>query len=327
VRLAFEVARAEGRKKVHCATKSNIMKLTEGFLKKTFEEVAKEYSDIEANHIIVDNCAHQLVKKPEQFDVIVTTNMNGDILSDLTSALVGGLGFAASANIGNDVAIFEAVHGSAPKYAGKNIINPIAVILSGVMMLRHLGEFEAANKIENAVAFTLEDGKERPRDICKEGETPTTTTKLTDTIIANFGKSASTYKARSYKGVKLPQISKAPDFVKAKSRRVVGMDVFVESALDTESLGNRLRSTTEASAFNLKMISSRGTKVFPSTGAITDTVDQFRCRFMLKKEGTASDAQCMELISQVAANFTWMHIEKLNEFDGVLGFTKAQGED
>ncbi|HVK10491.1 MAG TPA: isocitrate/isopropylmalate family dehydrogenase, partial [Gemmataceae bacterium] len=139
VRLAFELARAEGRKSVACATKSNIMKLTEGTLKRTFEEVAREYPDVQAWHVIVDNCAHQLVKKPEQFDVIVTTNMNGDILSDLTSALVGGLGFAPSANLGTEVAIFEAVHGSAPKYAGKNVINPTAVLGSAVMMLRHLG--------------------------------------------------------------------------------------------------------------------------------------------------------------------------------------------
>src|SRR5919197_3318168 len=126
VRLAFEFARSEGRTSVACATKSNIMKLTEGMLKRTFEEIAPEYPDIESWHVIVDNCAHQLVRRPEQFDVIVTTNMNGDILSDLSSALVGGLGFAPSANLGNEVAIFEAVHGSAPKYAGKNVINPTA---------------------------------------------------------------------------------------------------------------------------------------------------------------------------------------------------------
>ena len=165
VRFAFELARAEGRKKVHCATKANIMKFAEGMLKSTFEEIAPEYPDIEANHIIVDNCAHQLVKRPEQFEVIVTTNMNGDILSDLTSALVGGLGFAPSANIGNEVAIFEAVHGSAPKYAGKNVINPTAVILSAVMMLRYLEEFEAAATIENALLYTLEEGKMRTGDV------------------------------------------------------------------------------------------------------------------------------------------------------------------
>ena len=128
VRFAFEFARAEGRTSVACATKANIMKFTEGLLKRAFEEVAPDYPDIESWHVIVDNCAHQLVKRPEQFDVIVTTNMNGDILSDLTSALIGGLGFAPSANIGNEVAIFEAVHGSAPKYAGKDVINPTAMI-------------------------------------------------------------------------------------------------------------------------------------------------------------------------------------------------------
>jgi len=148
VRLAFELAVAEGRKKVHCATKANIMKFTEGLMKRTFEEVAKEYPQIEANHIIIDNCAHQAVRTPEQFDVIVTSNMNGDILSDLTSGLIGGLGFAPGANLGDDVAIFEAVHGSAPKYTGKNVINPSAVLLSGTMMLRHIDEFAAAQAIE-----------------------------------------------------------------------------------------------------------------------------------------------------------------------------------
>src|SRR5918912_1607369 len=143
VRFAFELARAEGRDTVHCATKANIMKLSEGLLKRTFEEIAPEYPDIQANHIIVDNCAHQLVKRPEQFDVIVTTNMNGDILSDESSALIGGLGFAPSANIGTDVAIFEAVHGSAPKYAGKDVINPTAVIGAAGLVLPLPGEVRA----------------------------------------------------------------------------------------------------------------------------------------------------------------------------------------
>ena len=126
-RFAFEYARSEHRTQVTCATKANIMKLSEGTLKRVFEQVAPDYPDIEAWHLIVDNCAHQLVKRPEQFDVLVMTNMNGDILSDLSSALVGGLGFAPSANIGSEVAIFEAVHGSAPKYAGKDVINPTAL--------------------------------------------------------------------------------------------------------------------------------------------------------------------------------------------------------
>ena len=143
-RFAFEYARSEGRTKVACATKANIMKFSEGTMKRAFERVAPDYPEIESWHVIVDNAAHQLVKRPEQFEVLTMTNMNGDILSDLTSALIGGLGFAPSANIGNEVAIFEAVHGSAPKYAGKDVINPTAVILAGVLMLRHLGLVEEA---------------------------------------------------------------------------------------------------------------------------------------------------------------------------------------
>src|SRR6476661_5139932 len=157
-RFAFAYARSEGRTKVACATKANIIKFAEGEMKRAFEKVAPDYPDIESWHVIVDNAAHQLVKRPEQFEVLVTTNMNGDILSDLTSALVGGLGFAPSANIGNEVAIFEAVHGSAPKYAGKNVINPTAMILSSVLMLRSLGLFDEAAAIEHAIFVTLESG-------------------------------------------------------------------------------------------------------------------------------------------------------------------------
>src|SRR5579883_1146632 len=226
VRLAFELAIAEGRKRVHCATKSNIMKLTEGLLKRTFEEIALQYPGIEAQHIIIDNCAHQLVKKPEQFDVIVTTNMNGDIISDLTSALVGGLGFAPSANLGNEVAIFEAVHGSAPKYAGKNVINPTALIMSAVMMLRHLGEFEAALNIEHAVLVTMESGI-RTRDVAGD-EGSVGTTEFTDAIISNLGKRTQNWTVRDYKQIKLPQVSTAQDFVQAKTRRTAGVDVFIE---------------------------------------------------------------------------------------------------
>jgi NAD-dependent isocitrate dehydrogenase len=146
IRYAFELARREGRRKVTCATKANIMKLTEGLFKRVFEELSAEYPEIVAEHLIIDNVAHQMAKDPAQFDIIVTTNLNGDIISDLASGLVGGLGFAPSGNYGDDVAIFEAVHGSAPKYAGKDVINPTALILSSLMMLRHLGESDAADR-------------------------------------------------------------------------------------------------------------------------------------------------------------------------------------
>ncbi len=327
VRLAFECAIAEGRTRVHCATKSNIMKLTEGALKRTFEKVSEEYPGIEARHIIIDNCAHQLVKKPEQFEVIVTTNMNGDILSDLTSALVGGLGFAPSANIGNEVSIFEAVHGSAPKYAGKNVINPTAVVLSSVMMLRHLGEFEAAATIEHAILVTLEEGKVRTGDVIGYDQGASTSA-FTDAVIANFGRTSERYQVRAYKPIKLPNIDPAPDFVKPRTRRVIGIDIFVESALSAEAIGKSLEHHVLETPVTLKMISNRGTKVYPPTGAMTDCVDHWRCRFILRDAtGDLADAAVFDLLQRIAAQHRWMHVEKLQEFDGVSGFTMAQGED
>jgi isocitrate dehydrogenase len=327
VRLAFEVARAEGRKKVPCATKANIMKLTEGLLKRTFEEVAREYGDIEATHIIIDNCAHQLVKLPEQFEVIVTTNMNGDIISDLTSALVGGLGFAPSANIGNDVAIFEAVHGSAPKYAGKNVINPTAMILSGAMMLRYLTLFKEAAMIENAVVFTLEEGKTMPRDVVGDAKAASTTA-YTDAIIANFGKAPSRLPAREYKPIRMPEIDKRPDFVRPSARRIVGVDVFMESTLTPDEIGKGITALVEDTPLMLKIVSSRGTKVYPAMGAITDTVDQFCCRLMMRDTaGGLKDDVIINVLQKIGAQHRWAHIEKLQEFDGNSGFTKSQGED
>jgi isocitrate dehydrogenase len=177
-----------------------------------FERVAPDYPEIEPWHVIVDNAAHQLVKRPEQFEVIVTTNMNGDILSDLSSALIGGLGFAPSANIGNEVAIFEAVHGSAPKYAGKNVINPTAVILSGVLMLRYLGHFEQASAIEHAIFVTLESGVLTGDVLGYDRGTPTT--EYTDAIIGNLGKRSATWTVRDVRPLQLPKIDPAPDYVK-----------------------------------------------------------------------------------------------------------------
>ena len=325
-RFAFEYARSEGRTKVACATKANIMKLSEGTLKRVFERVAPDYPEIESWHVIVDNCAHQLVKRPEQFDVIVTTNMNGDILSDLSSALIGGLGFAPSANVGNEVAIFEAVHGSAPKYAGKNVINPTAVILSAVLMLRYLGFLEQAAAIEHAVFVTLESGVLTGDVLGYDRGTPTTD--YTNAIIGNLGKHTETWTIRDVKPLQLPKIDPAPDYVRPSSRSVVGLDVFVESPLSAGELGASLMELTHDTKLSLKMISSRGTKVFPPTGAMTETGDHFRCRFIIKEDpGDLSDQDVHELLVRISSAHMWMHIEKLQEFDGELGFTRDQGED
>lgn len=325
VRLAFELARAEGRTKVHCATKANIMKLTEGLLKKTFEEIGAEYPEIDSQHIIVDNCAHQLVRAPEQFDVIVTSNMNGDILSDLASGLIGGLGFAPGANLGSDVSIFEAVHGSAPKYAGKNVINPTAVLQSGIMMLRHIDELAAAQTIEHALMVTLEGGA-YTRDVDPKGSV--STSEFTDRVIANLGRRSEQVRVRDHRPLKMPEVSKEPAFVRAVKRRTSGVDVFVESGLSANELGVSLDALVEGGPLRLKMISNRGTKVYSDNGGLTDCVDHWRCRFVVRDSATdLSDEDLAAHLSRLAAVHRWMHVEKLQEFDGVPAYSRAQGED
>lgn len=328
IRLAFEFARSEGRKMVHCATKANIMKATEGLMKRTFEDLAKDYPDIEAHHIIIDNCAHQLVKKPEQFDVIVSTNMNGDILSDLGSALIGGLGFAPGANIGDTYAIFEAVHGSAPKYAGKNVINPTAVLLSGVMMLRYMEEFEAANAIDNALLLTLSVDKILTRDIVGDNGAASTSA-FTDAIIANLGKTMPDFKARHHKPIYIDKKPMAADLVKATNRQVAGIDLFVESHDQPIMVAQKLEAAAANTSLKLKMISNRGVKVYPNdVGIEPDLTDCYRCRFVGKNSATdVNDQEIIALVNNVNQSYKWMHIEKLNVFDGVAAYSKAHGED
>jgi len=324
-RTAFEYARSEGRKSVVCATKSNIMKLTEGELKRTFERVALEYPDIESRHMIIDNAAHQLVKRPEQFDVIVTTNMNGDILSDLTSALVGGLGFAPSANLGSGVAIFEAVHGSAPKYAGQDVINPTAVILSSVMMLKHLQFFDQAETIENALFATLQNGV-LTGDVVGY-DRGTSTSAFASAVIDNLGQRVDGYTIRRGRPLSLPAPMADPVTVRPAERAVVGVDVFVESGLMPDALGPVLERLVEGSPLRLKMISNRGTKVYPDGNPNIDVVDHYRCRFVLRNEGTLERSVIRDLLARIESEVDWVHLELLQQFDGAAAYTKAQGED
>lgn len=326
VRLGFELARAEGRARVHCATKANIMKLTEGLMKRVFEEIAPEYPEIESQHIIIDNCAHQMVKNPAQFDVIITTNMNGDILSDLSSGLIGGLGFAPSANIGQEVAIFEAVHGSAPKYAGQDVANPTAMILSGVLLLRHLGEMEAARLVENAVLATLEEGKEVTKDVAGKFP-PVGTRAYADAVIARFGRAPASHAARDYRPLFMPRFDGGPVSVRPAARSTLGCDVFIEADTSPQALGEFLTGIASAPGWKLKMISNRGTQVFPSRGAQTDCVDQWRCRFLYPGANPTPAALGALLEAIEAGGHRWMHVEKLEEIDGSPAYTKAQGED
>jgi isocitrate dehydrogenase (NAD+) len=189
VKFAFEYARRNKRKLVTAVHKANIMKYTDGLFLHVAEEVAKEYPDIEFNDRIVDNMCMQLVQKPDLYDVLVMPNLYGDILSDLCSGMIGGLGVAPGANIGADGAVFEPIHGSAPKYAGQNVANPTAEILTGALMLRHLGEIDAAERVEEAVAAVIKEGKDVTYDLKPNRDDPTAvgTDKMADAIIKAMG--------------------------------------------------------------------------------------------------------------------------------------------
>lgn len=326
-RLAFELARSEGRKSVHCATKANIMKLTEGMMKRVFEDVASDYRDIAAHHIIIDNCAQQLVMRPEQFEVIVTTNMNGDILSDLAAGLVGGLGLAPSANIGPDVAIFEAVHGSAPDIAGKGVANPTALALAGAMLMRHVGQGAAAERLERALFAVLGEGASVTPDVARDTSRAAGTDAFAEAVIAAMeAPEVVSIKAGSARPVRLPDMPRAPKLVTAKTAEMVGVDVFVDADTTPGALGGALAAATRDTAFRLKMISNRGTQVYPVAGPAPDCVDHWRCRFVLHSGAAGDDAAILALLSAVAAVAPWMHVEKLMRFDGERAYTLAQGE-
>ena len=188
VRFAFEYARKNGRRRVTAVHKSNILKYTDGLFLRAAQSVAQEYPDIEFTDVLLDNCCMQLAKSPQQFDVLVAPNFYGDLLSDLCAGLVGGLGLAPGANIGERIAVFEPTHGSAPKYAGLNKVNPIATMLSGVLMLRYLGEMVAADRLERAIASVLAEGKSVTYDLKADREdlTAVTTSEVADAVIANL---------------------------------------------------------------------------------------------------------------------------------------------
>ena len=188
VRFAFDYARANGRKKVTAVHKANIMKFTDGLFLAAATEVAAEYPDIAFEDRIVDNMCMQLVQKPELYDVLVLPNLYGDILSDLCAGIIGGLGVAPGANIGDEIAVFEATHGSAPKYAGQNKVNPMALMLSAVMMLQHLGERDAAQRMDQAIANVIAEGKDVTYDLKPSPDDPTAvgTSQMADAIIAHM---------------------------------------------------------------------------------------------------------------------------------------------
>lgn len=325
IRLAYALAAAEGRTRLACSTKANIMKATEGMMKRTFERIAPEYPDIAPSHLIIDNCAHQLVIAPEQFDVIVTTNMNGDIISDLAAGLVGGLGVAPSANLGTGAAMFEAVHGSAPQIAGRGLANPTAFLLSAVMLLRHAGDFETAARVEHAVHVTLAEGRNLTGDIAPAGQ-GVGTDAYADQIIANLGREGQA-PARRYARLQLPAWPAGTWHTEDGRRELVGVDLFVEWAGAPEALAQSLAATMQGSPLVLRSLSNRGVQVWPASSGAAFLVDQFACRFTFDTPRGGEDAaEISDLIARIGARHRWMQVEKLQRFDGVDGYAKAQGE-
>jgi isocitrate dehydrogenase len=326
LRLAAALAEAEGRRKVTVPTKANIMKLTEGMMQRVGERVLKEHPGLAHEHMIVDNCAHQMVIRPEQFDVCVMTNMNGDILSDLAAGLVGGLGVAPSANLGDGVAMFEAVHGSAPQIAGKGVANPTALLLSALMMLRHIGDFATARRIEHALHVTLEEGRDLTGDIVGGGKGAPTEA-FVERIIANLGRESASVPAREHRPIALRRWPQTTWHRGATTRALVGVDVFIESERDPEALGTALAAAAEGSVFSLKAIASRGAQVWPTLGGHTFLVDHFRARFLFHELPVGDGvAEITDLLARVGREHRWMHIETLQRFDGADAFSKAQGE-
>ena len=330
IRYAFEMAKRKNARRVTCGHKANIMKITDGLFLECFYEVAAEYPELKTDDVIVDDLCMKLVTRPDLFDVVVLTNLQGDIVSDLCAGLVGGLGFAPSANIGDHICIFEAVHGTAPDIAGKNIANPTALLLSGLAMLRHLGLMEPAARIENALLYTLEQGY-RTGDFGDRSKPACNTTEFAQAIIAHFGK-APTNGAKpllpntpmvntSFKLDKNPLIMSR----EMEEEVIVGVDMFVESSEQPTAVAEKCLNRM-SDLFKLVTISNRGTQVWPKGSIFTNLVNQYRCRFESVGEQPISQTDVIELYRRLSQDFKICSTELLNMWGDKKAYSLAQGQ-
>jgi isocitrate dehydrogenase len=327
VRYAFEYARAHGRKKVTCFTKDNIMKLTDGLFHKVFDEIGAEYTDLEKEHWIVDIGAAKLADNPGQFDVIVMPNLYGDILSDVAAEIAGSVGLAGSANIGEHCAMFEAIHGSAPRRAGQNLANPSGLLLGGVQMLVHVGQSDVAERVHNAWLKTIEDGI-HTYDIFEEGvsKQKVGTREFAEAVIARVGQRPTTLRAAEYAErptMKLPTWKRKP----GAKKETVGIDVFVDApGIAADALAATVKKEA-GSGLTLAMITNRGVKVWPGGLPETFCTDHWRCRFMAEQGKTLSHATIAELLGRLAkAGVDFIKTEQLCTFNGEPGFSLGQGQ-
>jgi isocitrate dehydrogenase len=327
IRYAFEYARANERKKVTCFTKDNILKLSDGLFHKVFDEIGTEYPDLQKEHWIVDIGAAKLADTPEAFDVIVMPNLYGDILSDVAAQIAGSVGLAGSANIGRHLAMFEAIHGSAPRRAGLNMANPSGLLLASVMMLVHIGLPETAMLIHNAWLRTLEEGI-HTYDIFKPpaSKIKVGTKEFAQAVVERLGQKPQTLKEVHYATPKNVFEMKDKVSKSAEKKVTVGIDIFVESQEEVEQVYRKLASA-ENQEFKLRMISNRGVRVWPEKLPETACGDVWRCRFMSVENKPVSHNQIIQLLHRLAeARIDFVHTEHLSVFDGVPGYTLAQDE-
>jgi len=327
VRYAFEYARQYGRKKVTCFTKDNIMKQTDGLFHKVFEEIAPEYPEIQNEHWIIDIGAAKLADSPEAFDVIVLPNLYGDVLSDVAAQIAGSVGLAGSANIGETCAMFEAIHGSAPRIAGQNIANPSGLLQGAVMMLNHIGQGDVATRVNNAWLKTIEDGI-HTYDIYKEGVSSRKvgTKEFAEAVIANLGKMPSQLKTVSYKS---DAAFKLPRYVRkeASEKTLAGVDLFVHwRGTDPETLAQKVMALNR-NDLSLSMITNRGIKVWPDGFEETFCTDHWRCRFKPSNGEAVSKKEIVALLNEaIAQDIDTIKTENLYTFNGTPAYSLGQGQ-
>jgi isocitrate dehydrogenase len=327
IRYAFEYAKLYGRKKVTCFTKDNIMKQTDGLFREVFNEIAAEYPAIQNDHWIIDIGAAKLANAPQDFEVIVTLNLYGDIISDIAAEIAGSVGLAGSANIGEECAMFEAIHGSAPMIAGQGIANPSGLLLGAVQMLSHVGQTAIAEKIQNAWLKTIEQGI-HTFDIYKDGVSTrrVNTKEFTEALIANLGERPEAFPAVNYQQearIQLPKYQRKAQ----KEKTLQGVDLFVHwSGLDVNELAKKLHQLPSA-AFELALITNRGIKVYPDGFPETFCTDHWRCRFMVKSAELATKKGIIELLAAAEAlQIDVIKTENLYAFNGKAAYSLGQGQ-
>ncbi len=327
--FAFEYARKHKRKKVTCMVKDNIMKMTDGMFYKAFLEVAKDYPEIQNEHYIIDIGSARIACRPHDFDVIVTENLYGDIISDIASEVSGSVGIAGSANLGDKYAMFEAIHGSAPRMAGLDTANPTAFLNGAIMMLRHLGLHDKANLINNAVFATLESGY-HTKDLYVEGRSKKKvgTKEFAEMVIQHFGQKPTNFKVEDVEdsgAFEKFDPSKYANFYNSE-KNLVGVDFFIDyNTSNPNDIAAKINDLISKHKLKLSSILSKGLKVWPAkTDKAVEFCDNWMCRFMLDEKNDS--ALVAEVFTILSKHFDIIKVEKLYTFGDENGYSAGQGE-